>query len=174
MKSAPRPLPLLLLLLACALPVRAQTGDSLAPETPPPGSTIVNADELHADQVSHTAIFTGNVIVTGTNFNMTCEEMTIIFTKENKIDNIVAKGNVVITQPDRITHSGQAQYFQDEDKIVLTDQPTILDNKNQIWAPVITIFRTKQSMFTTGRTKTLLVNGMGSANATTPSPTDAK
>lgn len=171
MKSASR-LPLLvLLLLACLPSLRAQTADSLAPETPPPGSTIVNSDELRVDQVNHTAVFSGNVIVTGTNFNLTCEEMTVIFTKDSKIDNIVAKGSVVITQPNRVSHSGQAQYFRDEDKFVLTDQPTILDNKNQIWAPVITIFRTKQSMFTTGRTKTELVNGNGIPNST---PSDAK
>lgn len=163
----------LLVLLALIFPaahLSAQGADTSAADTPPPGSTVVTSDELRMDQESHTAVFTGNVLVVGSNFNMKCQEMTVIFTKDSKVDNIVAKGDVVIEQPGRITHSGQAQYFREEDKFVLTDQPTILDNKNQISAPKIIIFRTKQSLLTEGRTKTTLVQDVGGSppsNSTT-------
>jgi lipopolysaccharide export system protein LptA len=138
--------------------------------TPAPGSTVVTSDELHVDQENHTAIFTGNVLVTGNNYNLKCQEMTVLFTKDNKIDHIIAKGDVVIEQPDRIAHCGQADYFRDEDKFVLTDQPSIIDNKNQIEAPKITIYRTTQQMITEGRTTTKLVQGIGSG---TPPPSPA-
>lgn len=154
----------ILVVLALILPtvrLSAQGVDTSAADTPPPGSTVVTSDELRMDQESHTAVFTGNVLVTGSNFNMKCQQMTVIFTKDSKVDNILAKGDVVIEQPGRITHSGQAQYFREEDKFVLTDQPTILDNKNQISAPKIVIFRTKQSLLTEGRTKTTLVQDVG-------------
>jgi lipopolysaccharide export system protein LptA len=161
-------LPLFLLLALAPAALRAQTADA-----PPPGSTVVDSDELRIDQVARTALFTGNVVVTGDNFNMKCQEMTVYFTKDSKVDNIVAKGDVVIEQPGRVTHSGEAQYFRDDDKFVLTDQPTILDNKNQISAPEITIYRTRQSLFTKGRTTTTIQNAIG-APTTAPSPTDAK
>ncbi len=139
--------------------------------TPAPGSTVITSDELHVDEGSHTAIFTGNVLVVGTNFNLKCQEMTVLSSKDNKIDHIIAKGDVVIVQPDRIAHCGQADYFHDEDKFVLTDQPSIIDNKNQIEAPKITIYRTTQQMITDGRTKTTIVQGIGSGTpAAAPAP----
>jgi len=152
---------LTLALSASRLP--AQGVDSNAADTPPPNSTVITSDELRMDQENHTAVFTGNVLVVGTNFNMKCQEMTVFFTKDSKVDNILSKGDVVIEQPGRISHSGQAQYFHDEDKFVLTDQPTILDNKNQISAPKIIIFRTKQSLLTEGRTKTTLIQDIGTS-----------
>jgi lipopolysaccharide export system protein LptA len=99
-------------------------------------------------------------MVTGSSFNMTCDEMKVLFTKDGKVDHIIATGNVVITQPGRVTHSGEVEYYRDEDKFVLTDQPLIVDNKNQISAPKITIYRTNQTMETEGKpTKVILING---------------
>ena len=69
------------------------------------------------------------MVVVGTNFKMTCQEMTVYFTTDNKVDTIVATGDVIITQPDRVTHCGRADYFHDEDKFILTDQPVIHDHK---------------------------------------------
>jgi lipopolysaccharide export system protein LptA len=91
--------------------------------------------------------------------------MTVFFTSDSKIDNIVAKGNVVINQPGRITHCGQAQYFHDEDKFVLTDQPDILETTKEIQAPKITIYRTQQTLITEGRTKTKILNQGGTGSA---------
>ena len=145
---------------------------------PPPGSTVITSDDLHMDQASHTAVFTGNVVTTATNFKMTCQEMTVTFTNENKVDTITGKGDVVIIQPGRITHSGEAQYFHDEDKIVLTDSPVINDNGNVISAPKIIIFRTKQSLYTEGPTKTILLeqgqSHASDSHSTVPTDSNAK
>ncbi len=153
--------------MAGAARLQAQSTDA---STPPPGSTVIDSQELRADQESHTAVFSGNVVVTGTNFVMKCQEMTVTFSKDNKIDNIVAKGDVVVQQPGRITHSGQAQYCREDDKFVLTDQPSILDGRNKIEAPKIIIYRTTQQRQTEGPTKTTLQEGLGSG--TPPAPTD--
>jgi lipopolysaccharide transport protein LptA len=171
MKSFPL---LAVLLLAAALAGRAQTPEvaETDEETPAPGSTLIQSDELHMDQVTHIAIFTGNVVVTGTNFSMKCQEMTVNFDKSGKVDTILSKGDVEVVQPGRVTHSGQAVYYKDEDKFVLTDQPVIIDNKNKISAPEITIYRTNQSMFTKGRTTTVIAEG--NAFTSTPPTNDQK
>jgi len=166
-------------LLTAWMPLPAQTADDTDADTPPPaGSTKITSDELHSDQNAHTSVFTGNVVVLGNNFKMTCEEMTVYFTNDNKVDHIVSTGNVVITQPDRITKCGHAEYFHDEDKFVLTDQPTILDHdKNQLSSPEIVIYRTSQKMETHGgRTNMVLgPDSMSSPNASpTPPSTDTK
>jgi lipopolysaccharide transport protein LptA len=162
----PRLLSGLALLAAATLWLPAQTPDATAgagagdsDSAPPPGATVINSDELRMDQLGHTAVFTGNVVVVGNNFNMKCEEMTVFFTNDSKIDNIVAKGNVVIVQPGRITHCGQAQYFHAEDKFVLTDQPDVLNNADEIsGAAKITIWRGQQTMKAEGgRIKTTVI-----------------
>jgi len=161
-------LPLLFVTLAgWTVPALAQTSGDV---TPPPGGSIITSDELRADQVSHTATFSGNVLAVGNNFTLRCQEMVVNFTKDGKVDHITAKGDVVIEQPGRISHCGQAEYFHEDDKFVLTDQPSILDNKNKIEAPKITIYRTSQQMITEGRTKTTLGNGVGTAAAPAKNP----
>ncbi len=149
-------------LLIMGLPTAfAQTPDiaDTGEETPAPGNTLIQSDELHMDQVTHIAVFTGNVVVTGTNFSMKCQEMTVNFDKAGKVDTILSKGDVEIVQPGRVTRSGQAVYTRDDDKFVLTDQPSIIDNKNKVAAPKIIIYRTKQSMYTEGRTSTVISQG---------------
>ena len=158
------------LLLAAVLAARAQTADiaDTGEETPPPGSTLIQSDELQMDQVTHIAVFRGNVVVTGTNFSMKCQEMTVNFDKAGKVDTILSKGDVEVVQPGRVTHSGQAFYTRGDDKFVLTDQPVIIDNKNKVSAPKIIIYRTKQSMYTEGRTTTVISEG----NAFSSTPPD--
>jgi len=164
------PLLLSLLLMVCALTVSAQTPDSGANDAPPPGSTVITSDELHSDQLNHVSTFTGNVIVTGSSFNMTCDEMKVLFTKDGKVDHIIASGNVVITQPGRITHSGQCEYFREDDKFVLTDQPVIVQDKNKIAAPKIIIYRTTQTLETEGKgSRVILGNGgLGTGSPSAP------
>jgi lipopolysaccharide transport protein LptA len=168
-------LPPLHWLLAIALltawkPLAGQTADDSDTETPPPaGSTTIDSDILHSDQTAHKSVFTGNVVVLGTNFKMTCQEMTVYFTNDNKVARIVATGNVVINQPDRVTNCGHAEYFHDSDMFVLTDQPVIHDHKNVVTGPEIDIFRTTQKMVVKGRSHIILgPDSMGSPN---PSPT---
>ena len=140
----------------------------------PAGSTVITSDELHSDQVAHTSIFTGKVVVVGTNFRMTCQEMTIYFTNDNKVDKMVATGDVIITQPDRVTHCGHAEYFHTEDKFVLTDSPVILDHKNEVHGTRITIERTTQKMTVDGGRSKVPIRDE-SLGSTTPAPsTDTK
>jgi len=159
-------------------PAPAQTTDDTDTETPPPpGSTVITSDELHSDQNTHISVFTGNVVVVGTNFRMTCQEMTVYFTKDNKVDHIVSTGNVIITQPDRITNCGHAEYFHDTDTFVLTDQPVIHDHKNEIHGTKITIERTTQKMTVDGGRSTVILSNDSMSSlppSATPTSTDDK
>ena len=154
-------------------PLPAQTMDDANPETPPPGSTIITSDELHSDQNTHISIFTGKVVVVGNQFRMTCQEMTVYFTKDNKVDRIVSTGDVIITQPDRVTHCGHAEYFHDDDKFVLTDQPVILDHKDELHGTKIIIYRTTQKIETEGGRSTVVL-GPGSMGTSQTTPTGNK
>jgi lipopolysaccharide transport protein LptA len=163
-------------LLLAWTPLPAQTADDADAQTPPPpGATVITSDELHSDQQTHVSVFTGKVVVVGTNFRMTCQEMTVNFTTDNKVDNIVAVGDVVITQPGRVTTCGHAVYVRDSDTFDLTDQPTILDHNNKISGPEIIIERTTQKMTVKGGRSTTVISNesMGSPKSPPPS-TDNK
>jgi lipopolysaccharide transport protein LptA len=172
-------LPVHLLVFAVLMPwaaLPAQTADDSDSETPPPpGTTVITSDELHSDQNTHISVFTGRVVALGTNFRMTCQEMTVYFTTDNKVNRIVATGNVIITQPDRVTNCGHAEYFRNTDTFILTDQPTILDHNNKIEGPRITVERTSQKMTVDGgRSTTTISNANLGSSAPAPTSTDNK
>ena len=153
--------------------LRAQVAADADSDTqPPPGSTLITSDELNSDQVKHQSVFTGKVVVVGQNFHMTCQEMTVFFNNDNKVSKIIATGDVVITQPNRVTHCGHAEYYQDTDTFDLTQEPVILDHNDQVSGPEIIVDRKSQTMKVKGpRSKVIIPNSnMGSAT-TTPSAT---
>ena len=164
-------------LLMAWTPLPAQTTDN-AETTAPAGSTVITSDELQSDQNTHTSVFSGKVVVVGNQFRMTCQEMAVYFTKDNKVNRIVATGDVIITQPDRVTHCGHAEYFHDEDKFVLTDQPVILDHKDTYSnQSTFIIYRTEQRIVTpkgAGRTTVVLGADTMSSSKTPPPSTDNK
>jgi lipopolysaccharide transport protein LptA len=164
---------LLAFMLLAGTPLGAQD-DADSDTQPPVGSTLITSDELHSDQVTHQSIFTGNVVVIGQNFHMTCQEMTVYFTNDNKVTKIVAVGDVVITQPDRVTHCGHAEYYQDSDTFDLTQQPHILDHNDQVMGPEIIIDRKSQKMTVKGpgRSKVIIPNSNMGQVTTTPAVTD--
>ena len=92
-----------------------------------------------------------------------------LFSSDNKVTKLVATGDVVITQPDRVTHCGHAEYFRDTDTFVLTDQPVILNGKDEIHGTRITIERTTQKMTVDGGRSTVIL-GPGSMGSPTPPP----
>jgi lipopolysaccharide transport protein LptA len=144
------------------------------PDVLTPGTTDIHSQELHMDEVTHIAVFTGHVVTVGTNFNMKCQEMTVNFDKGGKIDTIVAKGDVVIVQPGRITHCGQAVYHHAEDMFDLTDQPVINDSGKTISAPEIIIHRTSQTLQTRGPSRVTIPEGSGGLSSKPAATTDPK
>lgn len=159
-----------ILFLALWRPGAAQVDQAtadVAETPPPPGSTVITSDELHADQANHTSIFDGRVVAVGTNFRLTCQEMTVYFSNDNKVQKIVATGDVVINQPDRVTHCGHAEYFHDNDTFVLTDSPVIHDHDNTVTGVRITVDRQTQKMTVDGGRSQVIIGNQSLGSAST-------
>jgi lipopolysaccharide transport protein LptA len=157
-------------LLFAGATLRAQMPDADTETQPPAGSTLINSDELRSDEATHISDFIGNVVVIGTNFHMTCQEMMVYFTKDNKVMKIVATGDVVITQPDRVTHCGHAEYYQDSDTFDLTEEPIIYQGTDKKLTGAEIIIDRKSQKLTTkgGRTTVTIKNSSMNAATTTP------
>ncbi|HZP60924.1 MAG TPA: LptA/OstA family protein [Opitutaceae bacterium] len=125
-----------LFLLAASLSSPVAVGAS----EPPP--TVINSDALDmrstADET--VSVFTGNVVVTGNDLRITCDRMEVISTrigdktdtigKQDRFKSLLATGHVHIVQGDREASCGRAQVLPLEDKVVLTENPVVIDHGN--------------------------------------------
>jgi lipopolysaccharide transport protein LptA len=145
-----------MLLLALAPGAPAQ--DSSAPRKP----TVITSDKFWIDSSQKEGLFSGNVVVTGTDLKMTCRDLRIYFREDNSIDRLLATGEVVINQPNRTTKSGRAEYFATDRRIVLTDGPEINDNGKIVTAKEITYFLDSERMETgNGGSRLIIPVGQG-------------
>lgn len=127
--------------------------------------TVPVPTELRGDHLEMTStddetvtVVTGNVVLTGTNLRITCNQLTIravrlgdkdatIGTVE-KFKHILATGDVHITQGDRESTSQRAEVFPREDMVVLSEDPVIIDKSNGFVGAgeKITLFRGKREV----------------------------
>jgi len=125
--------------LAFSPPARAQV------PAVEPQKTIVKADRLEATNsgVEGHYVFIGNVRITGTNLEITCDRLEIFsvsapgkdakteekgaFSDAGNIRRMLATGHVSIAQEGRTATCGVAEVLPHEDRIILTEDPVITD-----------------------------------------------
>ncbi|MBP7140761.1 MAG: hypothetical protein KBA71_02545 [Opitutaceae bacterium] len=107
-----------------------------AEEVPP---TVIESTslEMRSTNAEITAVFDQNVVVTGNNLRISCDHLEVIATrigdvtetvgKPDKFRSLVAIGRVHIVQGDREVTCGRAEVFPGEEKIILTENPVVID-----------------------------------------------
>ena len=129
-------LPLLLAAVLTALPLRAET---------PPGEeskqTVIESERL---SVIHTEegnrfVFSGNVRVTGVDFEAECDRMEVRTTARDgdgggfgAIEVVEATGNVRVLQGGREATAGKAFIYPAENRVVLEDGPVVRDGRGTV------------------------------------------
>lgn len=87
------------------------------------------------------AIFRKNVEIDDKNANLKAHLMKMYFDKKTEaLTKVEAYGNVKIKQPKRESSCRKAVYFTDEDKVVLTGNPRIIQGVDLYTAKKITIY----------------------------------
>lgn len=134
--------------------------DSTPKETKP---TTINSDVLRLDFNQHTGVFTGNVVVTGADFELKTTELTIYMSgPQNKIERMVARGKVTITQPDRNASSDEAEYTVATDRMLLTGSPVVTQKRNRVIGNSIALYLNSNRMEVDGRSKVILYDDLTS------------
>ncbi|MDP2138221.1 MAG: LptA/OstA family protein [Candidatus Didemnitutus sp.] len=125
------PLRFFLLLCAAAAPALAQSGA----EQP----TVIESQllDMRSTDTETSSLFTGNVVVTGTNMKLTCDRLEVVALRSadasaaigtvEKFKSLIATGNVHIVQGDREATCGHAVVLPGDDKIILTLKPVVTD-----------------------------------------------
>jgi lipopolysaccharide export system protein LptA len=133
---------------------------TLAAETPPQ-PTELEADRLEmSSTVQETrAILIGNVVLIGTNLKITCDRLEVVAARLDGEDDtlggfeqfeyLLATGSVRIVQGDREATAGRAEVFPHEDKVVLSEDPVLIDRSSDFIAAgrVITLLRGQRQVF---------------------------
>jgi lipopolysaccharide export system protein LptA len=120
-----------------------------------PQNTVVESEQFdwRSTDTETIAVFTGKVVATTTNQRLTCDRLEIIGTRKadsaatiGKIENFksfVATGNVRIIQGDREAACGRAEVLPEQDRVILTENPVVVDHdqKTRISGEKITLLR---------------------------------
>lgn len=119
-------------------PPRAQPFGLQAPvqECKGPGQELdVTADQMTFDSKTHTFVFENNVHVRRCEMTLKCDRLRVMNDAQgNRVERIVATGNVRMQQGARRAQAERAEYFDAEQKLVLTGQPRAWDptEKNEL------------------------------------------
>ncbi|HEX2100724.1 MAG TPA: LptA/OstA family protein [Candidatus Synoicihabitans sp.] len=98
--------------------------------------------EMVSNEEESRALSVGNVVLTGTNLKIVCDRLEIIASRVGDLDGAVptlekfkyllATGNVRIVQGDREATCGRAEVFPREERVVLTEDPVLIDRSSDI------------------------------------------
>ena len=125
----------LLALLLAGLPAAVALAQSAAPQP-----TVIESDgrgEMVSTDNETTITFRDNVRVTGTNMRLTCDYLEVVVIRSgdkaatlgklDKFRSMLATGNVRMVQGDREAACGRAEVLPEQEKVVLSGNPVVVD-----------------------------------------------
>jgi lipopolysaccharide export system protein LptA len=129
-------------------PVRAEEKQNAAPAANP---MVIQSNTLEMNDVEKIVTFTGDVHAKRDDFTIACEKMVVFYDKapspdrseefNSKIKRIVATGKVRIDRAEGGTATAEkGEYFQDEEKLVLTGRPVVKQGNDFVEGNQITLF----------------------------------
>jgi lipopolysaccharide export system protein LptA len=130
-----------------------------AVEEQPTNITCDGEGQMVSTDKETTITFRTNVVVTGTNLKLTCDYLEVVVKrtgdpsatlgKLDKFRSLLATGNVHIIQGDREAACGRAEVLPEQDRIVLTENPVIVDRdqNTRMTGEKITMLRGQRQVF---------------------------
>jgi lipopolysaccharide export system protein LptA len=102
---------------------------------------VIRSDVLEVDQQKRLIVFEGKVRARRHDMTVDCQKMLVYYldgsasTESNvesrKIDRIIALGDVTVNRSDgSVARAGKAVFFQTEEKIVLTENPSVRQGRD--------------------------------------------
>jgi len=113
-------------------------GEAAGLETtqPQPGvaeTITITSDRMELDQKKNTVIYMGNVVTVRGNVTMKSDTLTATYNSEMKrLTEVVAEGNLEMTQGNRMATGTKAIFNSDDNSIVLTGDPVIRQGNSQV------------------------------------------
>ncbi len=133
------------------------------------------ADRLSADSGKNSVTFEGNVVAKQGDVTLRADRLFAEYARgAGTIEKIVAEGNVVVNQADREVRAARADFFNLEQRIVLSGGADLTQEGNTVKGDTVTIFlRENRSVVTGGeggRVKAVLHPKSAPAKKEKPAP----
>lgn len=101
----------------------------------------VKSDHLASDTTNRTATFSGRVTAQQGDLTIVCDQLLVRYAGTgNDVDEVVASGNVRITQGERLAFAGRAVYDNAAGVIRLEEKPRVQQGEDSIVGAVITYY----------------------------------
>lgn len=121
-------------------------------------ATYITSDNLSLDAKERVFIYTGNVDVKHKNMVLKANKVTGYYSKDNKIEKLVAEGKVDISQGETIrARSEEAIYDATKKIIILTKNPELEKDRSLLSADEITIFIEEERSTAKGQVRVKLL-----------------
>ena len=121
-------------------------------------ATFITSDNLSLDAKERVFVYTGNVDVKHKNMTLKADKVTGYYSKDNKIEKLVAEGKVDIAQGATIrARSEEAIYDAVKKIIVLTKNPELEKDRSLLSADEITIFIEEERSTAKGQVRVKLL-----------------
>ena len=113
------------------------------------------ADRMDAYNEKKLVIFSGNAVATQGDKEIKSDRLLLYYKKETgkkekigakeidgtgDLEKIEAKGNVIVTQKEKVATGDEAVYLQDSGQIIMTGNATLRDGKNLIKGDKVIVF----------------------------------
>lgn len=123
-----------------------------APEQP----TVITCDgeaQMVSTDSETTITFHDKVVVTGTDLKLNCDFLQVVVRRKgdlaatlgkvDKFRSMLATGNVILVQADREAACGRAEVLPEQDRVILTENPVVVDRdqKTRVAGEKITLLR---------------------------------
>ena len=139
-------------LFVAALLLMAAAPDPAALDKEKREPLVVTSDRMEADELGNTVTFIGAVTLKKETMTLTSDQVVVFYDPDNKeVREIQARGNVAVRQEGRVALANNAVYTSKDEKIVLTGEPRIIENENELRGERITLFmRSERSIIEGG------------------------
>ncbi|MBI5892930.1 MAG: lipopolysaccharide transport periplasmic protein LptA [Deltaproteobacteria bacterium] len=106
----------------------------------PPQPINITSNRMDANKKEQIVIFTGNVVAVQKDMTIDSDELKVYYTEGDDVREIIAIGNVKITQPNRVATGEKAVYTKADSKVVLTGNPQAQQGNDTVKGDRITVF----------------------------------
>ena len=101
----------------------------------------ITSDRMELDQKKNTVIYLGNVVTVRGNVEMKSDSLTATYNPELKqLTEVVAEGNLQVTQGNRIATGTKAIFNSEDNSIVLTGDPVVRQGNSQVSGSRIVLY----------------------------------
>ena len=126
----------------------------------------ISADRLEVDDVAQRLVFLGHAVAQQADITLSSDQLVVQYSgADRQIREIVAEGNVRITQGERVATGQRAVYNKNEERIVLTGEPVVKEGSNSVQGQEIVLFLDgKRSIVKggqDGRVQAVIIPGSG-------------